>query len=116
MTRRLAYLWRHHRALLIAFTAALAITLFFALRAVVFFVYWSDPIHRDQPLEGWMTPRYIAHSHHLPLEAVAGMLAISPEQERRPTLEKLAKRRGVPVEVLINDLDTAIAAWKAAHP
>lgn len=115
MTRRLAHLWRHHRVLLIAFIAALAVTLLFSLRTIVFLVYWSDPEHRDQPLEGWMTPRYIAHSHHLPLDAIAGMLAITPEQERRPTLEALANRRGVPLDVLIKELDAAISAWKAAH-
>lgn len=114
--RRLKALWRDHRLLFLSFSLALAATLFFTIRAVVFFVYWSDPAHRDQQLEGWMTPRYIAHSYHLPLEVVAEILAIRPENERRPTLEALAKRKGVPIEVLIDQLDAGIRDWKAEHP
>jgi hypothetical protein len=113
---RLAWLWAHHRGLLLAFSAAVLVALFFTVRAAVFFVYWSDPAHRDQPIEAWMTPRYVANSYHVPIEMVIETLAIDPEAERRPTLEQLAERRGVSPDRLIADLSAAIAAWKAAHP
>jgi hypothetical protein len=113
---RLAWLWAHHRVLLIAFMLAVAAALFFSVRATLFLVYWSDPDHRDQPIEGWMTPRYVATSYDLPIEVVTDMLDIVPEAERRPTLEMLARRKGVPVDDLISELDARIAAWKAAHP
>ena len=116
MIRRLAWLWAHHRGLLLAFSAAVLVVLFFTVRAAVFFVYWSDPAHRDQPIKAWMTPRYVANSYHVPIEMVIEALAIDPEAERRPTLEQLAERRGVPLDQLVTDLSAAISAWKAANP
>lgn len=89
-------LWRRHRLLLIAFVFAAALTLFFAARFTFFVMYWSDPAHRDQPLQGWMTIGYIAHSYDVPREALADALGlVPPEKGKRPTLDMLARDRGM---------------------
>lgn len=116
MKSRLAYLWSHHRYLFLAFALALAVTLFFAIRTVVFIVYWSDPAHRNQPLEPWMTPRYVANSYDVPVEFVAEYLGITTQPSLRPTLDRLAREKGVPVETLMRNLAAAIQAHKASSP
>ena len=96
---------------------AFAVTLFFAGQFVMGAIFWADPAHRDVPLESWMTPRFVAHSWHLPPEMVAKALNFEREGKGgRITLEKLAAERGVPVESLIDNLEAAIAAHREAHP
>ncbi|MGB8622641.1 MAG: hypothetical protein WCD16_07470, partial [Paracoccaceae bacterium] len=79
----LAYLWRRHRIALSAFVLAAAAALFFALRFTIFWIYWSDPTHREMAIEGWMTPGYVAHSYHVPPQVVRDALGVSPTPDRR---------------------------------
>ncbi|MGB5557208.1 MAG: hypothetical protein WBN04_04250 [Paracoccaceae bacterium] len=112
---RLGAAWRRHPVLSAGFALALAVTLFFAVRATVFAVYWADPAHRNQALEGWMTPRYVALSWHTPPEVIGTALKLQRDGAgRRITLHQIARDRGVPVEVLLQDLRAAIGAFRAA--
>ncbi|MBD3677060.1 MAG: hypothetical protein HUJ27_01505 [Rhodobacteraceae bacterium] len=87
--------------------------LFFAIRLTVFTIYWSDPDHRDQPIAGWMTLRYVVHSWDVPPEVVAGALSLEMDGTgRRVTLEELGARRGVSVQELARDLDRAIREYR----
>jgi hypothetical protein len=107
------HLWQRHRWLLLGFLAALALTLFFAGRAAVFAVYWSQ--HRDEAIAGWMTPGYIAHSWQLPPEVMGEALGLAREdgEGRRLTLAEIADDRGVPVETLASEIEAAIVAFRA---
>ena len=106
-------LWREHRALFVAFSLALVLTLFFALRMVVHAVYWSNPAHLNRPLEPWMTPRYIARSYDLTDAELDGLLrsiGIDPAAlPFRPTLKRIAQDRGMPVSDLIARLRDGLA-------
>ncbi|MCA8867550.1 MAG: hypothetical protein KDA67_02785 [Rhodobacteraceae bacterium] len=113
---RLRHLWQHHKGLVLAFGLAAAVTLFFAVRFLAFYIYWQDPAHHQQPLEPWMTPRYVAWSYDLPLAEVTAMLGISETPSFRPTLSRLAREQGVPVNTLINNLATSLAARTANRP
>jgi hypothetical protein len=113
---RLRQAWAHHRFLLMSFVLAIAVLLFFTVRAAVFFVYWADPAHRNQPLEGWMTPRYIAHSYDLQVEDVASLLQLEASPDFRPTLQKIAKARGVPLDDLISELNAALTKAVGNRP
>jgi len=104
MKSRLGHLWVHHKFLFLSFALAFAVTVFFALRAVVFFVYWSDPNHRYQPLEPWMTLGYVAHSYDLSREQMLLLVELPKAPRLRPTLKWVAKSRGIPVEQLISEL------------
>ncbi len=111
---RLGAVWRRHPVLSAGFTLALAVTLFFAVRAAFFAIYWMDPAHRDQALEGWMTPRYVALSWRAPPEVIQDALGLKRDGSgARITLNRLAKERGVRVEALIADLQAAIDAAPA---
>lgn len=108
----LRHLWREQKLLLIGFALACAVALFFAVRMVGFWIYWADPAHRNQAIEGWMTPRYVAHSWHVPPEIVADALGLAPGTGR-VTVEELAARRGVPVEQVVQEITEAILAHRA---
>lgn len=104
----LGYLWEHHRAAVIGLGLALGGALFFAVRLAVFTIYWADPAHRDQAIEGWMTPRYIARSHDVGLDVIRAALPVTPGA--RSTLDDIAAETSVPIEVLIGHIEDAIRA------
>ncbi|MCO6185488.1 hypothetical protein [Rhizobium sp. L1K21] len=108
MLRRL---WQENRLLLIAFSVAAALTLLFALRFVFAALYWHDPSHRNQPLEPWMTLRYVAHSWNVPVEALVQALDIDPDQRgglRRRPIEDIADGAGVSYETFKQEVDAAV--------
>ncbi len=104
-----ARLWHEHRLVLLAFAAALAVTLFFLVRTAVFWVYWSDPARRDLAIEGWMTPGYVAQSWQVERELVGAVLGLEPGEARGRTLGEIAAARGVPLAELEAELMAAIA-------
>ena len=104
---------RHSRRLLaLGFTVALAVTLFFAMQALRH-AGGIGPA-ADAPIEGWMTPRYVSLSWDLPREVVAEALGVDLGGGSGPrSLASLAEERGVPVEVLVDELETAIESYRA---
>lgn len=100
-------MWREHRILFLAFTAALVVTVFFAVRMIVFTIYWSDPAHHHQPLEGWMTPRYIVHSYDLPPEVVQEALNLKEKVRKRRTLAEIAHDTGLSLEEMTRRVERA---------
>lgn len=106
---KLLRLWRKHRLLLVAFAVACLITLFFAARFSFYTIYWQQPAHQNQPLQGWMTIGYIAHSYRLPRDELANALALEPGLGKRLTIAEIARQRGVPVSALVAEINAAIA-------
>ena len=95
------------------FVIALVVIVFFAARFVAFSLYWADPAHRQQPVEPWMTPRYVAHAWDIPPEDVMAALGVTTGTEARPTLKEIARQRDVPVEVVLEEVRALIAAQGA---
>lgn len=89
------------------FLLAAAATLFFTIKLIADTVYWADPAHRQQAAEEWMTPAYIARSWDVDRQALARHLDISRSDfNGRPTLKRIAQKHGVPVEEVINDVNS----------
>jgi len=97
-------LWQTNRLALIGFALAAVAVVFFAVRMLVFTVYWADPAHRAGPIEGWMTPAMLARTRHIPPEAVARALGLGRDVPRRTTLAEIAAERGVPLQALIAEI------------
>ncbi len=106
--------WHHHRLLMLAFLAALVLTVGFALRSMHMMPLAPPPA--DPPIQGWMTPRLVGHSWHLPPEVMAAALRITPGEQRGRTLDGIARDQGIGLEVLIARIEAAAAVWRAAHP
>lgn len=101
--KKIGHLWRHHRIGLLAFCLAVAVTLFFVLRLIVQTLHWIDADNRFQPPAPWMTPRYIALSWDVPPSEIGAALQADAVTSGRPTLEAIAKARGVPVAQVLDE-------------
>lgn len=105
---------RRHPRLVGALALATLLALVFAIRLVAQVAYWSQ--HREEPISGWMTAGYVGRSWSIPprmLDEAAGL----PLPEGRPlTLAEIARRRGVPVSVVIAEVEIAVERLRAEQP
>jgi hypothetical protein len=102
----LTRLWRTNRLLVIAFSFAAGLTLFFAVRTITFYAYWSA--HQNAPIEPWMTAGYISKSYRVPLEVVTDALGIPEAARDRRPIGRIAHERGTPLAQLVLDVHDAI--------
>jgi hypothetical protein len=114
--RRMIRLARRAPGLAGALAVALLIAAVFGLRLANGALTWQD-VPADPAIAGWMTPRYVVRSWDVPPDLVAGALDLERDGiGRRVTLTALAEERGVPPAVLIDALETAIAAHRENRP
>lgn len=101
---------KQHALLSLAFVLFLGSTLFFLTRFAVATLVWSDPARLDQPVEGWMTPRYLVRSWRVSPEVIAAALDLEHDRTgRRVTLAELATMQGRDLDHMIDELEAAIA-------
>lgn len=96
----------------LAFGAALILTLAFGVRLGVQAVYWSDPRHQDQSIEGWMRLGYVARSWDVPAEVLGQATGLPPAQTVGQSLSDIAAARDIPLPALIDTLQSAIDAHR----
>ena len=105
---------RGRRTLILAvtFVLAIAITFLFAYRAGrhARMLHWQN-----EPIHGWMSINFIAHSHHVPAEVLFKAAGVEPLPKDHRPLRRLAHEQKRPVDQLIRDLNKAIAEYHA-HP
>lgn len=106
---------RDHPWLSGAFLTALVLTLFFATRMISYTIYWSDPAHQYQAVQGWMTPGYVANSWDIPHQSLQSALGDLAQPGDHKTLKAIAEDSGTPLPDLIARIEAAIAAQKAAQ-
>ena len=108
----IAHLWATHRFALMAFAVALAALGYFGVRTVSATIYWMDPAHQDQPLAGWMTPRYVGQSYNLPRDVVLEALMMDPDAPpRRISLNEIATQNGMTIDDLQTRVHAATILW-----
>lgn len=106
-------LWRHNRWLTLSFLITLTLALFFIIRAGVFFVYWQN--HTDEPIEGWMTVRYIANSYRVDPELVHDAIGLPRTGPDRRPLIRIAREDGRPLDQMATTIIEAIEADRKAR-
>lgn len=104
-------LWRRHPVLTLAFGLALLAVGFFGARALTFAVTLAW--RAEQPVAGWMTPRYVQRTYDLPREVVAGILHVDEEGEARMPIDALARAQGRPLDEILAEIEAAVAAQDA---
>lgn len=116
MLSRIKTLWTHHRIAVSAFLMLICVAGFFAFNAIAAAIYWNDPLHQDQTLAAWMTPRYVAQSYKVPPEVLGPALFFDPtEAPRRRRLDDIAAANGVTIETLQQRVSEATAAFRASQ-
>jgi hypothetical protein len=108
-------LWRRHRLLVLAFLAALALTVGFGVRSALFMPDFRAP-PADPPIEGWMTPRLVARGWHLPPEVLGAALGLEPGAGKRRTLDQIAAGQGITIDELAARIEAAALAYRRDHP
>ncbi|MCK0170451.1 hypothetical protein MWU53_05205 [Aliiroseovarius sp. S1123] len=87
---------------------ALSASAVFGVRTIGNWVYWNDPAHIDQPIAGWMTPRYVAFSWDVPRPVMIDAIAMGDKNPEGRNLKRLAEAQGISLEELILRIETAI--------
>ena len=106
-------LWRHNRWLTLSFALTLTLALVFIIRAGVFFVYWHQ--HQDEPIEGWMTVRYVAHSYRVDPRLVHTAIGLQQTDPDHRPLIKISREDGKPLDEITARILDAIRADRIAH-
>lgn len=110
------HLWQTHRLALMAFIVALCALGYFGVRTIASTIYWMDPEHREQPLAGWMTPRYIGQSYKLPRDVVLEALMMDPDAPpRRISLTEIAAQNDMTMDDLQSRVTQAQATFEAGR-
>lgn len=111
---RTSFIKLKNRWLVIGFVLAAIVTLALGARLVTRAVYWAT--HQELPIEGWMTVGYVARSHGLePTDLISALGPPYTLGDRRP-LVGIAEARGVSLDVMAAELETAIKRAREARP
>jgi hypothetical protein len=108
--------WRAAPVATAIFGVAIIVGIVFTVRIALFWGHWADPANRDQNIEPWMTPGYVAHSWYIPREVMLDALPIPLDKGKRRNFDQLSKELGIPVEELIGIAQSAIDDYRALHP
>lgn len=91
----LKYIWEHQKLPLLIFLIAIGASLHFSVQFIARTAYFNDPKHKQQPIEAWMTPRYVGMSYRLPPSEMADVLQLTPAAGPRPRMGEIAAALGL---------------------
>jgi hypothetical protein len=100
--------------LLAAFLLAVGFTGFYVVRTVRDAIYWHA--HHDEPIAGWMTLGYVAHSYHVPPHVLFLALGMDPGPPERRNIATIAAAQGRSVEQVAALLNNAIVHARPPYP
>lgn len=100
------------------FLFALLATGLFAVRTTQRAIFWR--LHQNEPIERWMTLRYVSHSYRVPPDVLYRALGLEESRpparpDRRP-LGEIATAQGKTFEAVKATLERAIASWQPPDP
>ncbi|WP_368188158.1 hypothetical protein [Aestuariibius sp. HNIBRBA575] len=115
MIRALKRLWAQNKLLVIAFLISASVMVFFGAQTTARWIYWNDPAHQNQTIEGWMTLGYVANSWQVPRPVILeGMHVQRADFNGHPqSLADLAHARGVELDVLIAQITDVIETHRS---
>ncbi|MCK4861510.1 MAG: hypothetical protein KAS85_06320 [Rhodobacteraceae bacterium] len=99
-------LWSDHKLLVLGFLGALILTTILFMRLIADVAYW--PQHQDEPISGWMTVGYVAHSYDVDKDGLIQALGIETDLRRHLTLKAVADGQDMSLAELRNALLKAI--------
>jgi len=110
----LIHLWQTQKVAMLLMLLAILAMAFFGFRFIRVAVYFNDPAHIQQPLEPWMTPRYVGRSYRLPPEDVRAIMQLGPPEGHPPTMEEVTHDMGISMDEMEAMIRAASEARKAA--
>lgn len=91
--------------------ASIIAVIFFSKGFIANLIYFADPRHQNQPLEYWMTPRYVVMSYDLPPPIVDEVMGLRPKIDKRKPLTRVLED----LDITLEELQTRINEAQAAH-
>jgi hypothetical protein len=105
--------WRQY-VLMGAFVLTIAIAIVFIVRTVQPIIYWN--MHRDEPIQGWMTVDHVAHSYHVPPHVLFKALGLPHRPPDPRPLRDIAKAQGRSMEEVRATLMDAVVHARPPYP
>jgi hypothetical protein len=106
---------RRARGLLaLAFLIALGFTAVHSVRVWREAAFWRA--HRDEPIAGWMTVGFVAHSHHVPPHLLQIALGLAPHPPDHRPISAIARAQGRSEAEVAALLTAAIAVARMPPP
>ena len=102
----LVALMRRRPLLTSGFLIAVTLTVIFAVKAALFYAYWTD--HRQRDIARWMTPNYIARVWKLDVEDIQERLELEDEENNRRPISRIARQKGGNIADYINAIEELI--------
>jgi hypothetical protein len=99
---------------MLAFFVVITITTLFAARTVRQALYWHN--HRDEPIHGWMTVGYVAHSYHVPPHVLYKALGLPHKPPDKRPLREIAGAQNRSMDVISVVLMDAITHARPPYP
>ncbi|WP_138934073.1 hypothetical protein [Roseovarius arcticus] len=113
ISERLNRLWAAAPIATVILVLSLIAATVFGARSAVFWINRPPPAERELTIATWMTPRYIARSWGVPPEVILDAIhAPRPPPNGPMSLTQLADYRGVTPQLLIEEAQAAIAAFR----
>ncbi|WP_316859043.1 hypothetical protein [uncultured Cohaesibacter sp.] len=102
MLKALRYFWKEQPIALVAFIVALLFLAFFGVRFTARAIYFHNPVHRNQTLEPWMTPKYVGMSYHLPPHIIREVMQLDEvrQEKKRVRLKDVTSQLGISLSEL----------------
>lgn len=111
----LRFFFRKHPIATVLLLLCLGGATVFAVRFTREAIYFSDPAHQRQDLEGWMSPRYVGKSWDLPPGEIVRIMELEPDHRQR-TLDDVTAHLGISMEALQQRVEAAKAQQMRHHP
>ena len=105
--------WRQS-VVAVAFLVSLSLATFFVVRSVRPMIYWH--YHQDEPIRGWMTMGYVAHSYHVPPHVLHSALGLPDKPPDKRPLREIAKAQNRSLDEIRTVLLGAIAQARRTYP
>jgi hypothetical protein len=99
---------------LAAFLLVLSGTGLYAVHTVREVRYWRT--HRDEPIRGWMTIGYVAHSYHVPPYVLCQALGLPCRPPDRRPLREIAREQNRSMDEIRAILQDAITHARPPYP
>ncbi len=98
----------------IMFLLVLGFTALYAVRTTRDAIYWH--YHQDEPIHGWMTVGYVAHSYRVPPHILYRALGLPHKPPDKRPLREIAKSQNRSMDETRSILQDAITHARPPYP
>ena len=113
ISARAAAFAKKNWGLLALLLMALVVSLWFASRLFMDFLYFNDPQNVDVELKPWMTPRFIVLTYDVPRALVFEILDLEEGADRGIRLGRWARDRDMSMAELTERVRSEVADYRA---